>query len=277
MTLPTQTRLAHISDIHFGREDGDLVEGLLAALAEARPDVIVISGDLTQRARKGQFRKARAFLRELPRVPQLVVPGNHDVSATNLIDRLARPLKRYRRYITDDLTPYLELAGVAITGINTVRRMARKDGRINRKQVTTACDQLARAEAGCVRVVVTHHPIDLPLHDRENARIDRAPMAIRTFSASQVDLFLSGHIHTGHAMVTSLRQEGVPYAAVVAHAGTAVSTRTRNEPNGWNLIDLEAHSRMTIQQMQWSTATKRFVQGPAAHFACGPLGWTSEA
>jgi 3',5'-cyclic AMP phosphodiesterase CpdA len=277
MTALTQTRLAHISDVHFGREDADLVQGLLAALAEARPDVIVVSGDLTQRARKGQFRKARAFLRELPKVPQLVVPGNHDVSATNLLARLARPLKRYRRYIADDLTPYLELEGVAIAGINTVRRLARKDGRINRSQVAAACEQLSRAPATAVRIVVTHHPIDLPLHDLRNAPIARAPMAIRAFAAAEVDLFLSGHIHTGHAMVTGSRQPGLPYAAVIAHAGTAVSTRTRNEPNGWNLIDLEARDRMTIQQMHWSPSTTRFVPGPSARFHRGPHGWTPEA
>ena len=267
------TRLAHISDVHFGREDPDLVEGLLHALAEARPDVIVVSGDLTQRARKSQFRTARAFLRQLPNVPHLVVPGNHDVSATNLIDRLARPLKRYRRYIAEDLTPYLELEGIAIAGINTVRLLARKDGRINRAQVATACEQLSQAHPEAIRVVVTHHPIDLPLHDREHAILSRAPMAIRAFSAAQVDLFLSGHIHTGHAMVTSNRSTGVPYAAVVAHAGTAVSTRTRNEPNGWNLIDLEDRERMTIQQMHWSQPATRFVQGPAALFHNTAHGW----
>lgn len=277
MSPRLKTRLAHISDVHFGREDDRLVIGLLEALAEAKPDVIVVSGDLTQRARKGQFRKARTFLRDLPKVPHLVVPGNHDVSATNLIDRLARPLKRYRRYISDDLTPYLEVDGAAIAGISTVRRLARKDGRINRSQVNTACEQLARAEADVVRVVVTHHPIDLPMHDLDNAPIIRAPMAIRAFSACHVDLFLSGHIHTGNTMVTSTRQSDVSYAAVVAHAGTAVSTRTRNEPNGWNLIDFDARSRMSVQQMRWSTEAGRFVQGPVARFACGPAGWAAEA
>jgi len=267
------TRLAHISDVHFGREDSDLVDGLLSALAEAKPDAIVVSGDLTQRARKGQFRKARAFLAELPKVPTLVVPGNHDVSATNLIDRMARPLKRYRQYITADLTPFLQVDGLAVAGINTVRRLARKDGRINRKQVALACGQLDQAAENAVRVVVTHHPIDLPLDDEENAAIARAKMAIHAFSACGVDLFLSGHLHAGQAIVTSTRDAGVVYAAVVAHAGTAVSTRTRNEPNGWNLIDLDGRERMTVQQMRWSAQHGRFVPGPHAGFERGANGW----
>ncbi|SFS00599.1 3',5'-cyclic AMP phosphodiesterase CpdA [Granulicella pectinivorans] len=267
------TRLAHISDVHFGREDSDLVDGLLLALAEAKPDAIVVSGDLTQRARKGQFRKARAFLAELPKVPTLIVPGNHDVSATNLIDRMARPLKRYRQYIANDLTPFLQVDGLAIAGISTVRRLERKDGRINRRQVALACGQLGETQENTVRVVVTHHPIDLPLQDRENATIARAKMAIKAFSDCHVDLFLSGHLHAGQAMVTSTREAGVPYAAVVAHAGTAVSTRTRIEPNGWNLIDLDGRQRMTVQQMRWSVEAGRFVHGPHAGFARGDRGW----
>jgi 3',5'-cyclic AMP phosphodiesterase CpdA len=268
------TRLAHISDVHFGREDADLVGALLVALEAARPDAIVVSGDLTQRARKGQFRKARLFMDALPRVPTLVVPGNHDVSATNLLDRMTRPLKRYRSYICKDLAPFMQVDGLAVAGINTVRRLSRKDGRINRRQAAVACGQLGQAKGDAVRVVVTHHPIDLPLDDLKNPTIARARMAVKTFAACEVDLFLSGHLHTGQAIVTSTREAGVPYAAVVAHAGTAVSTRTRNEPNGWNLIDLEGREWMTVQQMRWSIEAGRFVHGPHARFARSVSGWT---
>ena len=210
-------RLAHISDVHFGREDPELVDGLLTALAGARPDVIVVSGDLTQRARKSQFRKARAFLRKLPRVPHLIVPGNHDVSATNLYDRLARPLRRYRKFISADLSPFVDDAEFAIAGINTVRLLARKDGRINRKQVACACEQLGRAAETAVRIVVTHHPMDLPMGDHKHALVTRARMAMAAFSTCGVDLFLSGHLHSGQAIVTGTRY-GLAGSATAYHS-----------------------------------------------------------
>ena len=127
--------LAHISDVHFGREDPELVAGLLLSVAAARPDVVVVSGDLTQRAKKKQFRAARTFLKDLPAVPQVVVPGNHDVSWTNMFERAVRPLARYRKYITPDMEPFVDIGEMAVAGINTVRVGAVKDGRINRRQM----------------------------------------------------------------------------------------------------------------------------------------------
>ena len=273
--------LAHVSDVHFGREDPELVEGLLVAIAEAKPDVIVVSGDLTQRAKKSQFRQARAFLRKLPKVPLLVVPGNHDVSATNLYDRLARPLRRYRKFITADLSPFLDNEEFAVVGVNTVRLLARKDGRINRKQVENACEQFKRAAAQAVRVVVTHHPMDLPMEDRKHALVTRAKMAMTAFSECGVDLFLSGHLHSGHAIVTATRygvaESDQPHmSAVVAQAGTAVSTRTRGEANAWNLIRLhgrETGAVMTVQKMIWSPEEKRFGGNTKTIFEKKSDGW----
>ena len=265
--------LAHISDLHFGREDPALAAGLLAALQEARPEVIVVSGDLTQRARKKQFRAARVFLRELPKVPRLVVPGNHDVSTTNLLERALRPLRRYRRYITEDLEPYVEAAGVAIAGINTVRIVATKDGRVNSRQVAEACRQLGGAAEGAVRVVVTHHPMDLPASDVKHALVTRAGAAIKAFQACRVDLFLSGHLHAGLAMTTAARYGG-EWASVVAQAGTAISTRTRKEANGWNLITLAA-GEIGVQQMVWGGTG--FVRGKRRDFVRDAAGWSAVA
>ncbi len=260
--------VAHVSDLHFGRDEPEMAAGLLVALRELGPDVIVISGDFTQRAKKKQFRAARAFMREMPAVPRLVVPGNHDVSATNLLERALRPLRRYRRYISADLTPYLEVAGVAIAGINTVRVVARKDGRINGSQIATACGQLAGAAEGALRIVVTHHPMDLPAEDTKNAVVTRARVAIKAFAGCGVDLFLSGHLHTGLALTTTARYGG--RGMVVAHAGTAISTRTRREPNGWNVIRVAAGT-MEVERMAWRDG--KFVAEGRSGFVLGDEGW----
>ena len=268
------TTLAHISDLHFGREDPRLAEALLAALDDLAPDVIVVSGDFTQRAKKRQFRAARAFLRKLPNVPRLVVPGNHDVSTTNLIERALRPLRRYRRYLTPDLAPYLEVPGIAIVGINTVRVVATKDGRINSQQVEAACAQLAGSAADAVRVVVTHHPMDLPASDLKHALVTRAGMAMKRFAECGVDLFLSGHLHSGLAITTVARYPGLRRAAVVAHAGTAISTRTRGEPNAWNVIRL-TQDEISVEQRVWKDAS--FAVADSVSFTRGDAGWSASA
>lgn len=248
--------VAHISDMHFGREDPDLVTGLLLSLHQSEADLIVVSGDLTQRAKKRQFRAARAFLRDVPPVPTIVVPGNHDVSATNLLERTLRPLERYKRYITADLEPTFADDEVAVAGVNTVRVLSRKDGRINAGQVRTACEQLGRAPAEALRIVVTHHPMDVPQGDTKHPTVARAALAMGLFARCKVDLFLSGHLHSGLTIATSVRYKLAGYSAVVAHAGTAVSTRTRNEANGWNLIRLspgsEGPATMEITRMSWN-------------------------
>lgn len=264
------TRIAHISDIHFGREDPVVVEGLLADLFNAAPDVIVVSGDLTQRAKKSQFRAAREFLDRLPTVPRMVVPGNHDVSATNLVERALRPLARFRRYISPDLAPFLVVEDVAIVGINTVRTLKRKDGRISARQVREACAQLASAPNTAVRVVVTHHPMDLPAADLTNAVVRRAAMAMESFAEAGVDLFLSGHLHAGLTLASTARYRLPGYSAIVVHAGTAVSTRTRRVPNSWNLLRVNA-ANIAIEQRVWRETA--FNAGAAESYRRGNDGW----
>src|SRR4030088_1366836 len=152
--------LVHLSDLHFGRVDEQLIDPLISAVTEINPDLVAVSGDLTQRARSHQFREARAFLDALPQ-PQIVVPGNHDVPLHNVLTRFMRPLEKYKRYITDDLHPVYQDDEIVV-GVNTARSLTIKGGRINENQLAHIREKFCGSDDELVKTVVTHHPFDLP-------------------------------------------------------------------------------------------------------------------
>src|SRR5881397_1225608 len=166
-------RLIHLSDLHFGAHDEDLVEGVDFAVDELKPDLVVISGDFTQRARTEQFKEACAFLEGLRERGHEVlgVPGNHDVPLYDVLRRFLSPLTRYRRFIDDTLCPFIELPGVAVLGINTARSLTFKEGRINKEQVEFIRETFARTASETMRILVTHHPL---FALRVGEQIDRA-------------------------------------------------------------------------------------------------------
>ena len=269
------TTIAHISDVHFGREDPVIVRGLLQAVAEAGPDIVVVSGDLTQRARKKQFRAAKMFLQALPEVPQIVIPGNHDVSLTSLMDRAFKPFKRFKKFITPNLSPYYEDDHVAVSGINTVRLATVNDGRIKPKVVKVACEQLSSSGKNKARIVVTHHPMDVKPGNWKHRTVSKSKAAMKKFGEVGVDLFLSGHLHTGRTIATSARYKFKGYSAVVVHAGTAVSTRRRGEPNQWNIVRIDDvgadFGTIEIEPMQWNGSS--FQPMPVERYTKGKNGW----
>lgn len=262
--------LAHLSDLHFGREDPRIIEALLHSLETAAPDLIVISGDLTQRARESEFRRARAFLERLP-APFLVLPGNHDVPLYNLVRRCLRPLGRYRRMIPCAEDSFYADEEVAVVGVNTARSLTFKNGRVNPRQIEEGCRRLQALPAAVIKVVATHHPLSLPAHRKPQERAGRAELALSGFSACHVDLYLSGHLHISYAGPAARTAEN-GYVAVVAHAGTAVSTRSRGEANAWNLIRLEP-SAMVIEPMGWTATSHHFAALGHERFRRHPWGW----
>jgi len=248
--------LVHLSDLHFGRVDHELLAPLRELVERIAPDVLVVSGDLTQRARPEQFEEARAFLDSLPG-PQIVVPGNHDISLYNVFRRFVLPLARYRRYITDDLDPVYIDDEIAVLGVNTARSLTIKDGRVNRRQVENIRKCLSGLDPGVTRIIVTHHPFDLPEHFEERDLVNRAPMAMKVFAETGVDILLAGHMHASHAGSTAERYEISEYAALVVQAGTATSTRGRGEVNSFNVIRVE-QQKVEIDRYGWDVVHKDF-------------------
>ena len=264
--------LAHLSDLHFGRLDPVVLRGLREELARAQPHVLVVSGDLTQRARIPEFQQARHFLDSLPG-PQVVVPGNHDLSPLYSVARWRTPLARYMRYVTPDLQPFYGDEEMAIIGINTARATTVKGGRISRLQVLRACERLGGAPPDALRIIVTHHPFDLPLSGG-GAVVGRASMAMAGFARCGVDLFLSGHLHVSHTGATATRYQISGYCALIVEAGTAVSSRVRGEFNSWNLLRVEP-GRVEVQRFTWSGG--RFDVAARESYRRGSAGWQPAA
>jgi 3',5'-cyclic AMP phosphodiesterase CpdA len=248
--------LVHLSDLHFGRVDPELLDPLRDLVHRLAPTAVVVSGDLTQRAKSEQFEEARAWLDTLPG-PQIVVPGNHDISLYNVFRRFALPLERYKRYITDDLDPVFIDDEIAVLGVNTARSLTWKDGRVNKEQVEKIRATLSGLPPEVTRVVVTHHPFDLPEGGKEDDLVDRAKMAMEVFAECGVDLLMAGHLHQSHAGNTQARYKISEYAALVVQAGTATSTRARGEVNSFNAIRIESR-KIEVDRYGWDAVHKQF-------------------
>ncbi len=263
--------LLHLSDLHFGRVDAALVEPLLTAAHAFAPDLVVISGDFTQRARRREYRAARTFLSRMPK-PQLVVPGNHDIPLWDVVRRFVSPLGRYRHYISPDLMPFYEDDEIAVLGINTARSLTRKYGRINQRQVAEAGQALARARPEAVKVVVTHHPFDVPAGSHSRL-VGRAVMAMEGLARAGVDLLLAGHLHLHHTGLTAQRYQIEGHSALVVQAGTTISTRGRGEANSFNVLRIERPA-ITIEHYTWSPEANVFIEERVERFVRGPDVWT---
>ena len=243
-------RLVHLSDIHFGSVDQNILLPLIETVQRMEPHLVVVSGDLTQRARPSEFEEARAFLNRLPQ-PQLVVPGNHDVPLYNPYSRFVDKLKRYQRYITPDLEPSHVDEEIAVVGINTARAWTWKGGRINPRQIARIREALCSLGPEVIRIVVTHHPFDLPQRFADAHLVGRARVAMGYLAECGADLLLAGHIHVSSVSSTFPRYQIAGHGALVVQAGTATSTRARGELNSFNSLQIE-EGRIAVERWSWS-------------------------
>lgn len=256
--------IVHVSDIHFGRTDFATIKPLIEVAAQLRPDLVAISGDLTQRARASEFKDARAFLDALPK-PQIVVPGNHDVPLHNLYARFVEKLDKYQRYITSDMEPSYQDAEITVMGINTARSATWKGGRVSRAQIARVQHRLCASGGGTIKVIVTHHPFELPAGVDKVNLVGRAHAAMDSLAFCGADLFLAGHLHLGYTAGTAARYAIRGHSALVIQAGTATSTRGRGEANSFNVIRIE-HPEVEVERFEWDAGMKRFAGVGAERF-----------
>lgn len=252
--------VAHLSDPHFGTEDPAIAAALLDELrgtTAPRADLVAISGDLTQRAKPEQFEAACAYLRAL-RAPYLVVPGNHDIPLFHLYERFVDPLRRYRRYVTDELAPRFANGCLLAAGLATAHGRTTKHGRITDEQVRGLCRQLAGAAEW--KLLVAHHPFVVG-PGQEADRVRGAEDALPRLEDCGLDVILTGHLHVPLTDETAHRSPD--HRIISVHAGTCLSRRLRGEPNGYNRLRFH-DERVDITHRVWDG--RRFVDGATKRY-----------
>ncbi len=249
--------LLHISDTHFGTEQPLVVEALVALAVHQRPDLVVLSGDITQRARPAQFRAAKAFVDRLG-APVLAIPGNHDIALFDLWARLTRPYARYATAFGSELELVHSAQDILVVGVNTTRAWRHKNGEISSAQIDRVAKRLAAASPRQLRVVVVHQPVAVTrAPDRINL-VRGHSAAIRVWAAAGADLVMGGHIHLPY----TLALQGLARPLWVVQAGTAISLRTRpGVPNSVNVLRWgEAGGNCLIEQWDFAPVDQVFVR-----------------
>lgn len=270
-------RIAHLSDLHFGAHDPKVADATIAWMEERRPDLIILSGDFTQRARVIQFQQASAYINRLRAAgfTTIAVPGNHDIPLYDVFRRFAAPLARYERYINNDLCPWFENDELAVLGINTARSFTIKDGKINRKQMAIIEDRFARVAPEKTRILVTHHPLfAMPIAEGNelSEAVGRHDDAVESVCRAGVHVALAGHFHRTYAEAAARMVENAG-GALVIQAGTATSTRFRNnELQSFNWLHVARHDDVELQVIAWDG--ERFGRGDHIKYLFDGQNWS---
>ena len=234
------TRLLQISDMHFGTEQPNVMAALLALSNDKKPEVLVVSGDITQRATAKQFKDAKAFCDRLGIAQMISLPGNHDIPLFNLFARVLHPYAAYQKAFGQALEPVLITPALCLATVNTTRWWRHKNGEVSTAQIDRVCQQLSRASPQQLRVVVVHQPVHVLRPQDEHDRLRGWEPAVRAWAAAGADIVMGGHIHLPYVCELSSTISGLKRRMWCVQAGTAVSSRIRREaPNSVNLLEFE--------------------------------------
>ncbi|MCC2597151.1 metallophosphoesterase [Pusillimonas sp. MFBS29] len=230
----------HISDTHFGTERPAVVRALERLAHGEAPDVVILSGDITQRAQATEFSAAASFLDRLAIPARLVMAGNHDVPLFDVISRLFWPYARYKRVFGNDLEPVLDTPALLVIAVRTTRRYRHIEGEVSAAQIDRVAGRLRQARQGQLRIVVTHQPVHVQLDEDKEHLLRGHEHAIRAWAQAGADMILGGHIH--RPFISALHQVDatLPRPVWAVQAGTAVSSRIRHDAN--NSINLIRHA-----------------------------------
>jgi 3',5'-cyclic AMP phosphodiesterase CpdA len=253
--------ILHLSDTHFGTEQPPVMAALLQLAQEIRPDIAILSGDVTQRARAAQFDSARSFLDKLAASVKLVVPGNHDIPLFNIFARIFNPYGNYRRVFGRELAPQFSNQDVQVIGVNTTRPWRHADGEVSRQQIESVSQKLQSASPNQLRIVVVHQPVYVERESDKENLLHGHKKAIAAWAAAGADLILSGHIHLAYIRNLQEKFQDVTRPFWIVSAGTAVSKRVREKkPNSVNLIRYDSALRSCIvERMDFDAASSRFI------------------
>lgn len=259
--------LMHVSDLHAGRPFDPHVAEIVAREAHAlQPDLLIVSGDLVQRADFAhEWRTIKAYLATLPE-PRLIIPGNHDVPLFNPFERFFRPLRTYQRQISTELNPVFERPGLLVAGANTAHGFTIDGGRLAAQQWQVLERIMSNAPAEACKVVVVHHHVFDPPQYRRRSKIRNAVATVRALDAWGVDLMVCGHIHRAYAGTTLDLLPDLRQGTAIAQSGTTTSRRTgRHGQNSYNVITIDT-TTITVQPFRYEHGAAGFTPLEAVVF-----------
>lgn len=250
-------RILHLSDTHFGTEVPPVVDALVRAADLLAPNLVICSGDLTQRAKRRQFESAAAFLGRFGDVPRMVIPGNHDIPLWNVAARVVSPYTRFRS-LFGALESSHEMPLAKVVALNTTHPSRHKNGAITSEHVEQTCRQLASASPRQLRIVVTHHPLYVPAATERHNEAAGNRLAAQRWANAGVDLVMGGHIHLPYFTPVPRAFVNADRSFWVAQAGTAVSHRVRaGFPNSFNIVEWDGVT-CTLQRWDFNSLTMQF-------------------